>query len=104
MEEDAEIIEEWTLLGVEAELVAALSALQKDYPEVGIHWEIQSDEAEALTRREPLRDLNVAEILVTAVVSQVAKTALEQAINYLRNRLAGGRSKVEKRDRRGKKR
>ncbi|HEX5752990.1 MAG TPA: hypothetical protein VFZ09_42695 [Archangium sp.] len=104
MEEDAEIIEEWTLRGVEAEMVAVLSELQKEHPELGIHWEVQSDEDAALTRREPLRDLNFAEILVTAVVSQAAKTALEQAFNYLRNQLAKGRSKVEKRNRRDKKR
>ncbi|GJH12669.1 MULTISPECIES: hypothetical protein [Caballeronia] len=91
-DDEATVSEKWQLKGAEIDVQAVLEALREAYPDVHLEAEPAEDEdEEALVSRKPLRDINVVDIIITAVITKAAQETLLFAYNKLKE-LARDRS------------
>jgi 3-hydroxyisobutyrate dehydrogenase-like beta-hydroxyacid dehydrogenase len=91
-DDEATVAEQWQLKGAEIDVQAVLDELREAYPAVRFEVESAEDaDEEALTSRKPLRDINVVDIIITAVITKAAQETLLFAYNKLKE-LAQDRS------------
>lgn len=84
-DDEATVSEQWRLTGAEIDVQTVLDELREAYPDV--HFEAdpaEEEDEEALTSRKPLRDLNVVDIIITAVITKAAQETLLYAYNKLK--------------------